>query len=432
MAQSILNHSAALRAVESLGGTVSPGVLFALGCCYRKSPPALAAILELGQRVEKGCADGVLSAAQGELVLHSLVVGDFQQARARLERFTAGEDVRDALRKSQVAFEAPIEVNGTRFLKNSLTGEIATVETAATVQSTQLQADLEEQKRQEEDWRRARQQMEEDRVKAETLAREMDEEEEKERVKARDRENVKLDCQICYDTIKAEEYLPLEGCGHMFHPACIHEYLEGEITSRRFPLLCPFGNCKVEIREIDLQERLTPEMYQKYEEYCFKSYVERNNAELSCCPTPDCNFVFIWTQEDPHFECPVCKKHYCLRCRCEWHKDMTCEQYKQLKDPNELDKLFETMMKKTNFKQCPKCQFWVERAFGCDFIKCRCNFAFCYKCGNGFKDCTCGYGYCEKCGHDKVHCNCGYMRQQLFPALANPPVRKAPVKRRRR
>ena len=36
------------------------------------------------------------------------------------------------------------------------------------------------------------------------------------------------------------------------------------------------------------------------------------------------------------------------------------------------------------FKQCPHCNFWVERTAGCDHMTCRCGKAFCYKCGGKY------------------------------------------------
>jgi hypothetical protein len=370
---------------EQAAPSLSASSIFVAGLYFSQTQQPLATILGFLTHLTQQTQAGALTEVQRTLVELSLMDGDFKEATRRYELFKGSK------------FSEEVEVNGQRLMRNSFTGEIASIETAKAMEAADARL-IEELRRNEE---MQRIEAEEDRIRSEEYARKLQEEfetEDKQRLQA---QNVQLDCQICYDTIGVGDYLPLDGCGHMFHPTCIVEHLENEINQRRFPLLCPFGNCKKEIRDMDLQDRLSPEMYAKYQEFCF-------NAELSCCPTPDCKYVFIWTQEDPHFQCPSCNKHYCLKCRCDWHKDLTCEENKKLTNPDELDKMFETMMKKTNFKQCPMCKFWVERETGCDFIKCRCGFAFCYKCGNGFKDCTCGYGYCAKCGHDQGHCVCAY------------------------
>lgn len=416
-----------LRQVEQRSMEMSAVVWFAVGCCCGKRRFGFEEVMPVARELQAAIDRQVLTVPQIELIQHSFIQGDLPQAKTRLDRFISKDNIVSSLRKSQGSFQEPVEMNGEVFLRNVSTGEITTRSNAKAIEQSQRRNMLEELQDMEAEQARFRREREEERLKSEALARELQEQFDQER---KPQAPTQLDCQICYDRIKEEDYLPLEACGHMFHPACIIEFLEDAINQRRFPLICPFGTCKAEVVEIDLQERLSPDLYAKYEEFCFKAYVERNNQEMSCCPTPDCPYVFIWTQEDPHFECPACKKHYCLRCKGDWHKNMTCEENIKLKNPDELDKMFETAMKKTNFKQCPKCQFWVERAFGCDFIKCRCGFAFCYKCGNGFKDCTCGYGYCEKCQHDRVHCNCGFAARQAM--ANNPPVRVAPVKRRGR
>ena len=46
-------------------------------------------------------------------------------------------------------------------------------------------------------------------------------------------------------------------------------------------------------------------------------------------------------------------------------------------------------MKGQKFKQCPKCNFWVEKSEGCDHMSCRCGQMFCYKCGGIYRACEC-------------------------------------------
>ena len=402
--------------VDSSAPSLSVSSIFVAGQYFVQTQQPLNTILSFLTHLSQQTQAGVVTEAQRTLVELSLMEGNFPEATRRYELFKGSK------------FKEEIDINGQRMMRNSFTGEIASRETARAMEMADARL-IEELRREEEMMRR---QKDEEQLRSEEYARKLQEEFEAEDRQRQQAQNVQLDCQICYDTIKVDDYLPIDGCGHMFHPACIVEHLETEINERRFPLLCPYGNCKKEISDMDLQDRLSKEMYAKYQEFCFKTYVERNNEEMSCCPTPDCKYVFIWTQEDPHFQCPVCNKHYCLKCRCEWHKDLTCEENKKLTNPDALDEMFETMLKKTNFKQCPKCKFWVEREYGCDFIKCRCGFAFCYKCGNGFKECTCGYGYCAKCGHDQGHCVCAYQDRQAAMQAARQVAKQNRARGRRK
>eukprot|EP00331_Platyophrya_macrostoma_P032236 CAMPEP_0176448160 /NCGR_PEP_ID=MMETSP0127-20121128/25578_1 /TAXON_ID=938130 /ORGANISM="Platyophrya macrostoma, Strain WH" /LENGTH=149 /DNA_ID=CAMNT_0017834977 /DNA_START=155 /DNA_END=604 /DNA_ORIENTATION=- len=60
---------------------------------------------------------------------------------------------------------------------------------------------------------------------------------------------------------------------------------------------------------------------------------------------------------------------------------MTCKEYQVANKRDENDEKFEHFVKGMNFKKCPKCGAWVQKASGCDHISCKCGYAFCYNCG---------------------------------------------------
>lgn len=100
--------------------------------------------------------------------------------------------------------------------------------------------------------------------------------------------------------------------------------------------------------------------------------------------------MFFFEKEDEvRFECLECHKEYCLNCRVEWHKDMSCKEYKISSTTSEDDEKFISFVKGKKFKQCPKCKFWVEKNEGCDHMTCKCKFEFCYKCGGVYMKCEC-------------------------------------------
>ena len=133
-------------------------------------------------------------------------------------------------------------------------------------------------------------------------------------------------CDICLEQIAAKDLLPLDTCGHLFHPICLRTHFQNEIETRRLPLICPI--CRVEVTAMDVKDFLTPALQAKWEEYTFKKVVESNPEDFSFCPTPDCSYVFVWSQNDTSdFTCPICKKHYCLNCRCAYHDGQTCKEY---------------------------------------------------------------------------------------------------------
>lgn len=112
---------------------------------------------------------------------------------------------------------------------------------------------------------------------------------------------------------------------------------------------------------------------------------------MSWCPTADCKFAFIYDPEDDgaRFVCPTCNKEYCLQCRVPYHVDMNCEEYQINSTELDVDKKFLKFAKGKKYKQCPKCDFWIERSLGCNSMRCRCGTNFCYKCGGEFPNCLC-------------------------------------------
>ena len=34
----------------------------------------------------------------------------------------------------------------------------------------------------------------------------------------------------------------------------------------------------------------------------------------------------FYDKNEYHLECPLCQKSYCLKCKIEWHENLTCEE----------------------------------------------------------------------------------------------------------
>lgn len=203
-----------------------------------------------------------------------------------------------------------------------------------------------------------------------------------------EQQNGNVTCSICLEKLTEKDFLVLEGCEHLFHVECVALYSKDAIKSRRFPLRCPSENCKNELFESDLAEFLDENSLREYNEYTLQKYLDQNAGSYTWCPTPNCKYVFEADPNVPEFSCQVCGKHYCLACRVEYHKGMTCKEYQITHKFDKNDKLFMDLIKGRRYKQCEKCKFWVEKTQGCDNMICRCGHTFCYKCG--FGPCQCG------------------------------------------
>eukprot|EP01133_Synstelium_polycarpum_P019398 gene19398-23223_t len=98
---------------------------------------------------------------------------------------------------------------------------------------------------------------------------------------------------------------------------------------------------------------LDQELIDKYTNYSFDAAIERDPDQYSFCPTTDCGYVFFWEEADG--------SDFVV----DYHTGSTCEQFKEWQRENgQADDLFEQFVTRQNFKSCPKCKRWVQKAEG--------------------------------------------------------------------
>eukprot|EP00026_Physarum_polycephalum_P008079 Phypoly_transcript_08157.p1 GENE.Phypoly_transcript_08157~~Phypoly_transcript_08157.p1 ORF type:complete len:466 (+),score=115.76 Phypoly_transcript_08157:163-1398(+) len=201
-----------------------------------------------------------------------------------------------------------------------------------------------------------------------------------------------IQCKICLETKKIDFMFVMQQCGHGFCRECVSGYFTSKINDRVSPIKCPNYQCKKEATEFDLEMVLDRKMLDKFADNSFQNAIRKNPQQFSCCPTPDCPYIFFYTPSDsPDFGCPTCKKRYCLKCRVTYHAGSTCEAYQKWSVENGMsDDLFRDFVQGHKFKQCPQCMHWVEKTEGCDHMTCICAHEFCYRCGGDYGEgCEC-------------------------------------------
>eukprot|EP01105_Mastigella_eilhardi_P008498 TRINITY_DN205_c0_g1_i2.p1 TRINITY_DN205_c0_g1~~TRINITY_DN205_c0_g1_i2.p1 ORF type:complete len:628 (+),score=189.68 TRINITY_DN205_c0_g1_i2:87-1886(+) len=200
----------------------------------------------------------------------------------------------------------------------------------------------------------------------------------------------RMTCQLCLEDLPLSAFSALR-CSHMYCAQCLQEYFRGCISSRKLPIICPDPDCKQEVALDDIAQLCPHDLVERMHGSLLELAIESHPESFSCCPTPDCGYVFIWEPGDPvDFLCPKCGKRYCLQCKSDYHEGVSCEMNRKMKKgENNDDDLFADFVKGSKFKQCRKCKNWVELATGCNHVKCRCGHEFCYACGGDYP-CKCG------------------------------------------
>ena len=211
-----------------------------------------------------------------------------------------------------------------------------------------------------------------------------------------------FDCEICLeDSLEEWRGFTLNTCGHRFCLLCLSNHIRHSPTTK---IPCP--SCKEQMDMVDIRSILQMVGYGSAsaaantdsKELSWQSFSERASLDLlereiaggdhgTCrCPTNLCNYTFVFEDnggaQGVQFDCPQCKKSYCLHCGATKdrlvgpaHPTMSChdrreqlegeeEERRKLeawkKENSQADAKFKELMEKEQkrgqTKPCPSCK----------------------------------------------------------------------------
>jgi hypothetical protein len=140
-------------------------------------------------------------------------------------------------------------------------------------------------------------------------------------------------CLICLEEYEyASDSNYYLDCDCIVHGPCFDDYIINAINSGKVPIKCPYCN-KKDINEAYVKDSLIQnkkeELIDKFDNFNMNYYIMQHPDDISCCPTPGCKYVFLYQEGDDQFECPMCDKEYCLKCKSDWHKGLSCQEYRK-------------------------------------------------------------------------------------------------------
>ena len=142
---------------------------------------------------------------------------------------------------------------------------------------------------------------------------------------------------------------------------------------------CP--RCYREWPLSSLARFLSPQELLSAENRMSNQSLERNPS-FRWCAQDTCTFGQFYDMEqvkkDPKVCCGHCERLNCFKCRTPFHEGFSCEGFteeeKKNADVNELakDQTDASMkaMRRNATRRCPQCMTAVEKAYGCDNIRC--------------------------------------------------------------
>eukprot|EP01017_Pseudomicrothorax_dubius_P028819 TRINITY_DN3452_c0_g1_i10.p1 TRINITY_DN3452_c0_g1~~TRINITY_DN3452_c0_g1_i10.p1 ORF type:complete len:203 (-),score=21.83 TRINITY_DN3452_c0_g1_i10:26-634(-) len=168
-------------------------------------------------------------------------------------------------------------------------------------------------------------------------------------------------------------------CKHSFCLDCSQALVKDALTdTSKIPIKCP--TCEANISLFDLRRLLNEEESNRLNLAAKNKFMRQNMGKFFECPTPECKG--LGRKVGSTYDCRLCSQKYCLSCKQEEHKGMTCAEYENHKNP---DRAFSEYLRNSTCVPCPHCTAVIEKNGGCNHVTCYtckkhiCFFPNCYR-----------------------------------------------------
>ena len=202
---------------------------------------------------------------------------------------------------------------------------------------------------------------------------------EKEEEKEGEEDEERFFCPICMEQkLKSASFRGKSlSCEHVFCKNCIAGHVQVKVEQKIFPIGCPDPDCHIGKVELEDCRRIIPvSIFDIWGlSLCEAAFPD---AVKFYCPFPECS-ALLMNEGDEYgrpltmCECLHCNRLLCAECRVPWHSGQTCQTYKREMEKEEGESSqFMELARSKKWQKCPRCGFYVERAEGCLYIRCRC------------------------------------------------------------
>ncbi|XP_062549930.1 ranBP-type and C3HC4-type zinc finger-containing protein 1-like [Armigeres subalbatus] len=221
--------------------------------------------------------------------------------------------------------------------------------------------------------------------------------------------NEPFECPVCITDIAKDQGVLLRDCFHSFCRECLSRtVIHAESVIVRCPAMVNNESCETIIRDPEIKCLLSEVDYEAYLSRSLRT-AEASNIKSVHCKTPDCIFWCELMDNATSFDCPVCRKVNCVKCKVI-HDGITCKDYRNKLVQDKANSISEEELEKQRaagtVMRCPKCSVWVTKTAGCDFMRCSiCKTAICWAtrgprwgpAGDGDNSGGCGCQISKRC-----------------------------------
>lgn len=186
------------------------------------------------------------------------------------------------------------------------------------------------------------------------------------------------ECPICTETQKSSSMINLE-CGNRICKSCTSSYVDAFLQHSEPPVKCPFRECTHVLGSSKLKAACTSEAFERYQRICTNKHIQSDRMLRQCS---NCGAIAKATSlESPVTVKCTCGYSYCWNCGSASHVPIPCKQIRIWTEKgSDPDGKLSQLWVKANTKKCPRCNNEIQKNQGCNHMKCRCGYEFCWLC----------------------------------------------------
>ena len=192
-----------------------------------------------------------------------------------------------------------------------------------------------------------------------------------------------IECSICGDNKPAADFPKqiTEKCAHGVHTCrkCLQSWIASNLESRAWDKIS-CSECKEILHHSDVQTHASTDIFQKYDQLATRAALNTISEFRWCISPAGCTSGQIHESgvEGPIFRCISCGFKACTVHERAWHEGETCEEYDYRINPKrkKAEEEASTKLVKKIAKNCPGCEWRIEKISGCDHMTCKLAIVF--------------------------------------------------------
>jgi hypothetical protein len=196
------------------------------------------------------------------------------------------------------------------------------------------------------------------------------------------------ECCVCGDSKNRDDFpikSPAEGCDHPPNTCkeCLQSWMASEFDTKGCDgIKCPECSQTLEYQEV--QEAASKVTFEAYDKLATRNALG-SLEEFAWCLGVGCGSGQLNIDNKDFMDCQNCGYKQCLKHKVPWHTNETCDQYEYRtsgQKKRDEEKKEEAMLNQLS-KKCPgvNCGWRIEKIDGCEHMTCKkCKHEFCWQC----------------------------------------------------